>query len=61
MSKTAKYTLFFLLSALAAGVFQLFLVLCLLHLRERWGEAAFLSLVVAGSVLNAALYAVQSV
>ncbi len=61
MSKTAKHILFFLLSALAAGVFQLFLVLCLLHLRERWGEAAFLSLVVAGSVLNAALYAVQSV
>lgn len=55
VTRAVKNTIHIVCMTLAAALFEVFLVLCLLHFRAEWSNAAYLSALIVGSVLNAAL------
>lgn len=55
MSKSLKLTLHTVLIVLAAGAFEVFLVLCLRYFSRDWNRSFYLFALIIGSVINAAL------
>ena len=61
MSHRAKLILHILCMALSAGLFQAFFILCLRYFQADWHPALYISVLVIGTVLNAAILAVDVV
>ena len=59
MSSTAKKIIHTVAITLAAAAFEVFLVLCLAYYKTEWGSALYLAALIGGSILNAAVLAVD--
>lgn len=55
LTRAGKNAIHIVCMTLAAALFEVFLVLCLSHFRTEWKNAVYLSALIGGSILNAAL------
>ena len=55
MTKTAKNTIHIVCMVIAAALFELFFLLCILHFRGEWSRAIYLLGLIAGSIINAGI------
>lgn len=55
MTKTTKNVIHILCMVFAAALFELFFPLCLQHFYRQWSLALYLTVLISGSVLNAAI------